>query len=712
MVCIMLMGCFSMVTLAETTSFSEIESNDTANTATVIANGKIIGSMGTKTDVDWYKFEATEDYFEVDFGVNVEHIGVPLTRGWKISIYDNKMNLIQEYSDYTEFKGDKQAFSGTIYIKVCANDSYYDTLNNINYDITVTNTVNPNWEDEYNNDSQKAQSINAGEKYTGSLYTNKDADWYKLTSIDYLNITFSINMEYATSMPTKDWNVTVYDCNLTQIHSFDAANTHTTVNLPFSGMVFVKVSAADDYYSALNNVYYDITVNTATDALWESEYNDTSATANEINQGSKYSGNLYKKSDMDFYKFKSTTNAFKISFDIDLNEVSVDDIADGWKISVFPVDSASAIANYSVSSVGSFKTQTLNYPKGKEYFIKVEAVSSAFNNAPVYQTYHITVEDATDGKNWEVENGGTDFKYATAVADSKLYYGNLCYKSDADYFKYSVSAAGKVKIDFSRIDSELDGNGFKYELKKSSGVTVVSKSVNDMTSDSSTVTLAKGTYYLVVSAVSSAFNNAPDSSVDYNVKFTYLTLSTPTLSTVAQNGAKTLKVTWKKSADVTGYEIRYSTSKNFASAKTVTIKSNGTVSYNIKNLAVGKVYYVSIRTYKSMNGKTYYSAWTGSKANGVFNTPVISKVAQSGAKALKATWKKDTTVTGYEIKYSTSKSFASAKTVKVSSNKTVTYTIKNLAAKKTYYVSVRTYKTVDGKTYYSAWSTAKNAKTK
>lgn len=39
-------------------------------------------------------------------------------------------------------------------------------------------------------------------------------------------------------------------------------------------------------------------------------------------------------------------------------------------------------------------------------------------------------------------------------------------------------------------------------------------------------------------------------------------------------------------------------------------------------------------------------------------------------------------------------------------------TIKSLKAKKTYYVRVRTYKNVDGKKYYSAWSSAKSKKTK
>lgn len=68
--------------------------------------------------------------------------------------------------------------------------------------------------------------------------------------------------------------------------------------------------------------------------------------------------------------------------------------------------------------------------------------------------------------------------------------------------------------------------------------------------------------------------------------------------------------------------------------------------------------------------------------------------------------------TGYQIQYSTSKKFTSAKTKTLKSYKTSTVTLSGLKAKKTYYVRVRTYKTVDGKKYYSNWSSYKYKKTK
>lgn len=77
-------------------------------------------------------------------------------------------------------------------------------------------------------------------------------------------------------------------------------------------------------------------------------------------------------------------------------------------------------------------------------------------------------------------------------------------------------------------------------------------------------------------------------------------------------GKKQFKVTWKKQrTETSGYEIQYSTDKNFKSGnKKVKIKKNKTTSNTIKKLKGKKKYYVRIRTYKVVDGKKYYSGWS------------------------------------------------------------------------------------------------------
>ena len=66
-------------------------------------------------------------------------------------------------------------------------------------------------------------------------------------------------------------------------------------------------------------------------------------------------------------------------------------------------------------------------------------------------------------------------------------------------------------------------------------------------------------------------------------------------------------------------------------------------------------------------------------------------------------------VKGYQISYSTNKTFKKAKKVTVSSN---SKTIKKLKSKKMYYVRVRAIRKNKQKTLYGAWSAKKKVKIK
>ena len=90
----------------------------------------------------------------------------------------------------------------------------------------------------------------------------------------------------------------------------------------------------------------------------------------------------------------------------------------------------------------------------------------------------------------------------------------------------------------------------------------------------------------------------------------------------------------------------------------------------------------------------------------------IYKVVGKSKSVVVAINKKSTQVTGYQLQYATNKKFTGAKTKNITSYKSTKTTIKSLKAKTTYYVRVRTYKTVNGVKYYSGWSTAAYAKTK
>lgn len=90
---------------------------------------------------------------------------------------------------------------------------------------------------------------------------------------------------------------------------------------------------------------------------------------------------------------------------------------------------------------------------------------------------------------------------------------------------------------------------------------------------------------------------------------------------------------------------------------------------------------------------------------------------KAGKKKMTVKWKKQgNQTTGYQVQYALNSKFTSAKTKTVSKNSTTSVTISKLAAKKKYYVRIRTYKTtnVNGTStkLYSGWSKAKTVKVK
>ena len=201
-----------------------------------------------------------------------------------------------------------------------------------------------------------------------------------------------------------------------------------------------------------------------------------------------------------------------------------------------------------------------------------------------------------------------------------------------------------------------------------------------------------------------------------------------------------LTVAKKATATKNGYSIKTCTECGKTEGDKVTIYKIGHVKLSTTSYTyTGSVKKPSVVVKDSM-GKTISTAHytvtyaSGRKNVGTYKVTVKFKGNYSGTKtltfkinpakttvksltaakkALTVKWtKKAPQISGYQIQYSTTKSFKSYKTKTVSSYKTTSTKLTGLSAKKTYYVRVRTYKTVNGKKYYSGWSTIKYKKTK
>ncbi|MCR5793822.1 MAG: leucine-rich repeat protein [Solobacterium sp.] len=185
------------------------------------------------------------------------------------------------------------------------------------------------------------------------------------------------------------------------------------------------------------------------------------------------------------------------------------------------------------------------------------------------------------------------------------------------------------------------------------------------------------------------------------VQFTILPAATTKIAVANKAGG--IKIAWKAVTGATGYKIY----RNGKLAKTIT--GGDTVSWgDTKATGNGTKYTYKIVAFADAGTSKVYKEIT----TYWLTRPTVSSLTNSSAGKLTVKWGRNTAVTGYQVQYSTSSDFTSdtTKTVTIKSNTTVSKVIGSLTKGKTYYVRVRSYKTVSSVNYYSMWSAASKLK--
>ncbi len=200
--------------------------------------------------------------------------------------------------------------------------------------------------------------------------------------------------------------------------------------------------------------------------------------------------------------------------------------------------------------------------------------------------------------------------------------------------------------------------------------------------------------------------------------------STTTKATTKKNGSKVTKCTVcgaKKSTTTIYYPKTISLSATSytydgkVKKPSVTVKdskgkkiaaSNYTVTYASGRKNVG-TYKVTIKFKGNYNGTATKTFKINPKATS------FKSVTSPKKKTIGLKWGKVSSISGYQVQCSTSSKFnKNVKTNTAKASSSSASISKSISSKKTYYVRIRTYKTVNGTKYYSSWSKIKSIKTK
>lgn len=123
---------------------------------------------------------------------------------------------------------------------------------------------------------------------------------------------------------------------------------------------------------------------------------------------------------------------------------------------------------------------------------------------------------------------------------------------------------------------------------------------------------------------------------------------------------------------------------------------NGSVTFGSKNRVV---------TYGKTKGLKIFRLRLSEKG-------IISSLTSNSKGDIIIKWKKNNTVSGYQLQYATKSDFSNAKTINITNPNVVSQTINNLKNKTTYFTRVQPYRKYNGLLYYGTWSSAKKITTK
>lgn len=309
-----------------------------------------------------------------------------------------------------------------------------------------------------------------------------------------------------------------------------------------------------------------------------------------------------------------------------------------------------------------------------------------------------------DGDNYlgeVVVNGGT-FEYTES--DGNILFLSTIVKCEASQCATPVlTSAANVASGITVKWGAVDGAAKYRVFRKVSGGSWAKLTDTTSTSYTDTTAVAGTTYYYTVRCLDSTgkYCSAYDTKGKACRRLVNQTITSLT------NASGGMVVKWPKSTGAAGYYV-YRKTGTGSYAKIATITSGSTVSYTDAGVkdSNATTYTYAVRAYYGSSSSSY----TG-KSYVRLTTPAISTLTNVTGCKMKAVWGKKSSVSGYQIQYSTTSDFSSGnKSVTVSGASIVTKTISSLTKGKTYYVRIRTYKTVSGTNYYSGWSGKKSVK--
>ena len=386
---------------------------------------------------------------------------------------------------------------------------------------------------------------------------------------------------------------------------------------------------------------------------------------------------IYRAFDAYYFSPAYTNGAFALDMSLATHNLEMWGVGPDWAPQEF--DIITIPVSIAKADVTGIKTKTYT---GK-----------ALTQTPVVKLGSLTLKNNTDYK-LTYKNNINAGTATTTITGTGNYAGTITKTFTIIKAAQSITATAKTStIPVGKTTTvSLTGNkGGKSFKTSDTAIATVDKSTGKVT--------ARKVGTVKITATSAATANYKAASKTVTIKV----VPAATSSFTAANQATGIKPTWKKVAGANAYFI-YRGSTQIAA-----IRDSSTVSYTDKKANINGTKY----TYKIIASASATGRSTLSKSVTTYCVarPAISTLTNSAASKMTVKWGKNAKATGYQIQYCPDKTFKTGnKSVSINSASTVSKVIGSLAKGKTYYVRIRTFKTVGSTKYFSAWSAVKSVK--
>lgn len=465
-----------------------------------------------------------------------------------------------------------------------------------------------------------------------------------------------------------------------------------------------------------------------------------------------YTDSLGAGDEEKYYRFTMDTDGY---FTINFAKTNpTEDVGSGWDVVLYDMsgNEYSSASSYRVTT--NSISEKLDFKKETQLYIKV--CCRGHWSEPVGHSYNLEVKSVND-TSWEQE-GNNSVNEATVLTNGVSKKGNTWRAEDEDYYVYSVEKQGYFTVDLIRDDTTLDiGSGYDITIYDSNGnnlleyyrinTNLTTNKLNFMVGDKVYIKIEnRGHWSEPVGAVYSIkVNNVEDGTWE---KENRAGDSSSLAEMVAANNVLSTNpirghIWTEKDRDVYKYSISTYAVLN--------------ITFNVNNDSgkLGAGYDVTILDSTGKEIKTFYRitsdqtlqqeiypgdcyvkvvARSGDVAFNEYTISATHTPAQDPATAIKNTkakmgklkvrknyykkkvvevkWSKLEGFEGYKI-YRSSKKKKGYKCIGTSTNAySFLWTDSKVKKNKTYYYKVRAYKTINGRTVYTKYSSIKKIKVK